>query len=172
MAAAADAMSEESKGVHMGEPLSGSRAADRERRRELSQERQPHGPIFEENQEEDLREANEMEAEEGQGLDQTQTYPEQHQSKMNNEGAESIDKDKFLEIVSSAFDKVISSLHPRVGGSLNQIRSMYDHYMEQVEYAHQQELQQNAIQIQDLQSCVTELQVVHQQLEMQLGQNQ
>ena len=64
MAAAADAMSEESKGGHMGDPLSGSRAG-RERLRELSQERQPHGPIFEENQEEELREGNDVEVEEG-----------------------------------------------------------------------------------------------------------
>ena len=48
---------------------------------------------------------------------------------------------------------------------------MYDHYIEQVEAAHQQELQQNAIQIQDLQACATELEAVNQQLEMQLGQN-
>lgn len=48
---------------------------------------------------------------------------------------------------------------------------MYEDYIEQVEVAHQQELQQNAIQIQDLQACVTELEAVNQQLEMQLGQN-
>ena len=100
------------------------------------------------------------------------TFIEQHQSKMNDGPTEAIDKDQFLEIISCAFDKISSSLHPRVGGSLDQIRSMYDLYLEQVDLAHQQELQQNAIQIQDVSSCVTELQVVNQQLRMQLGQNQ
>ena len=70
------------------------------------------------------------------------TFIEQHQSKMNDGPTEAIDKDQFLEIISCAFDKIISSLHPRVGGSLDQIRSMYDLYLEQVDVAHQQELQQ------------------------------
>ena len=78
------------------------------------------------------------------------TFIEQHQSKMNDGPVEAIDKDQFIEIISCAFDKIINSLHPRVGGSLDQIRSMYDLYLEQVDLAHQQELQQNAIQIQDV----------------------
>ena len=97
------------------------------------------------------------------------TFLEQHQTNMNDGPPGVIDKEQFLEIISCAFDKISSSLHPRVGGSLDQIRSMYDVYLEQVDVAHQQELQQNAIQIQDAQSCVTELQVVNQQLRMQLG---
>ena len=53
--------------------------------------------------------------------------------------------------------RISSVLHPRVGSSLDEIRSMYDTYLEQLDVAHQEELQQNAIQIQQQESRIDEL---------------
>ena len=137
MAAAAEAMSQESKAMDTHpEALSGqshTMGAARDRRERdrmspraqiLSQEREIHDEDFDGNQKNELRERNYAdEHEEGQNLDQTQdvnsTFMEQHHSKMNNEPNEAIDKDQFVEIISCAFDKIISSLHPRIGDSLN-----------------------------------------------------
>lgn len=90
---------------------------------------------------------------------------------MNEAVAEPIDKDQFLEIISSALGRISSSLHPRVGSSLDEIRSMYDTYLEQLDVAHQEELQQNAIQIQQQESRIDELQDINQQLRLQIGHN-
>ena len=55
---------------------------------------------------------------------------------MNDGFDEPIDKDSFIEIISSALGRISSSLHPRVGSSLDEIRSMYDTYLEQLDEAH------------------------------------
>lgn len=100
------------------------------------------------------------------------TFIEKNESKLaENEGDDEIDKEQFLVIVSNAFAKIIDALHPRVGDSLNQIRNMYAHFIEQVEANHHQELQSNALQIQELQAGLTELQVQKQQLALKMTQS-
>ena len=43
---------------------------------------------------------------------------------------EEIDKEQFLEIIQVAYQKILASLNPRVSLCLNQIRQMYDHFIE------------------------------------------
>jgi len=55
-----------------------------------------------------------------------------------------------LIIVSNAFEKIMSAMHPIVGGNLKHIKNMYTHFIEQVESNHHQQLQENALRIQSL----------------------
>ena len=47
-----------------------------------------------------------------------------------------VDKMHFLEIIKSTFERVSGCVHPRVGSSLNQVRQLYDTYIDQVENSH------------------------------------
>ena len=58
-----------------------------------------------------------------------------------------IDKSQFLGIVSTAFNKIIGCLDPQIGNGLTQIQMMYNHFIEQIEANHQEELQLMAAQI-------------------------
>jgi len=46
------------------------------------------------------------------------------------ESDDEIDKEQFLNIVNTAFNKIISSMHPRIGQSLQLIQEMYTHFIE------------------------------------------
>ena len=60
----------------------------------------------------------------------------------------------------------MASMHPNVGTNLSHIKNMYIHFIEQVEANHHQQLQENAIRLQGLQSAVSDLQVQNQSLQL------
>ena len=64
----------------------------------------------------------------------------------------------------------MASMHPSVGANLRHIKNMYTHFIEQVEANQHQQLQENAIRIQGLQSALTDLQVQNQSLQLQISQ--
>ena len=51
-----------------------------------------------------------------------------------------IDKEEFLSILQQTFTKILSSMNPQVGGSLNQLRFMYEHFILQTESSHSNEI--------------------------------
>ena len=59
-------------------------------------------------------------------------------SKIDNLDPE-IDKIEFLEIITSTFNKISSSLHPKLGKSLNQLSLLYSHFINQIEQINQEE---------------------------------
>jgi len=61
-------------------------------------------------------------------------------------------------------------MHPRIGNNLKHIRNMYTHFIEQVEANHHQQLQENAVRIQDFQATLTDVQVQNQSLQLQISQ--
>lgn len=73
-------------------------------------------------------------------------------------------------IVSNAFEKIMSAMHPIVGGNLKHIKNMYTHFIEQVESNHHQQLQENALRIQSLEQALADLQVQNQSLQLQISQ--
>ena len=79
------------------------------------------------------------------------------QLKDNNVHDLEIDKDQFLEIIQGTFQKILMPLNPKISNCLNQLRFMYDHYIEQIENNQQAELQQSALQIQSMHDVVNEL---------------
>lgn len=109
-----------------------------------------------------------------QGFSDTQgvnsTFIEKNESKQAENADDEIDKEQFLIIVSNAFEKIMAAMHPSVGANLKHIKNMYTHFIEQVESNHHQQLQENAIRLQGLQSAVTDLQVQNQSLQLQISQ--
>lgn len=67
-----------------------------------------------------------------------------HSDGVEGEDQDEIDKAQFLSIVSTAFNKIISCLDPQIGSGLTQIQLMYNHFIEQIEANHQEELQSMA----------------------------
>lgn len=59
-------------------------------------------------------------------------------SKIDNLDPE-IDKIEFLEIITTTFNKISSSLHPKLGKSLNQLSLLYSHFINQIEQINQEE---------------------------------
>lgn len=77
-----------------------------------------------------------------------------------------IDKEQFLSIISRAFEKIITSMHPKIGMSLNQIRLMYEHYISQVECMHLQETHQSQIELDHFQQVASQLQEINGELQL------
>lgn len=109
-----------------------------------------------------------------QGFSETQgvnsTFIEKNESKQAENADDEIDKEQFLIIVSNAFEKIMAAMHPSVGANLRHIKNMYTHFIEQVESNHHQQLQENAIRMQGLQSAITDFQVQNQSLQLQISQ--
>lgn len=60
---------------------------------------------------------------------------------------------------------------PTVGKSLLQLKQMYFHLIEQIEVNNNQEQHQTALQMQQLNSMVTELEVQNQKFQMQASES-
>ena len=75
--------------------------------------------------------------------------------------------DRYLEIINSAFSKVITSMHPTVKATLSQIQNMYTNYINQSKMKYQQDEQHNAGQIESLTQIIHDLEEENQQTQLQ-----
>mmetsp|Transcript_41814 Transcript_41814/g.63910 ORF Transcript_41814/g.63910 Transcript_41814/m.63910 type:complete len:90 (+) Transcript_41814:3949-4218(+) len=54
---------------------------------------------------------------------------------------------QYLDVVHRTFNKIVSALHPKVGGPLAQVRDMYEHLIQKMDQQSQLTTHQQAIQI-------------------------